>query len=245
MAEFQGPSIGIIGYGRFGRLLHEKILDNSDISIYDIATKELNSDNNFDSVAACELIFLCVPIVKLNETLQKLSKRINLNATVMDVLSVKEYAYEQMLQILPESVGILPTHPMFGPDSARNGVNGLPFVLCPEKRTPVDVLSDIRSLLEAKGLKVIEMSCEEHDKITAKSLCLTQLIGRLAIPLELQESEIDTQNFKNVLKMRDTAANDSLELFVGLQRYNRHAKKTRQIVLDELKNIEKVIETYQ
>jgi prephenate dehydrogenase len=54
---------------------------------------------------------------------------------VVDVLSVKEHARKIMLEQLPEECDILCTHPMFGPDSGKNGWTNLNFVY---EKTRVD-----------------------------------------------------------------------------------------------------------
>jgi arogenate dehydrogenase (NADP+) len=47
---------------------------------------------------------------------------------IVDVLSVKEHARKVMLEYLPEECDILCAHPMFGPDSGKDGWRGLNFV---------------------------------------------------------------------------------------------------------------------
>lgn len=47
---------------------------------------------------------------------------------IVDVLSVKEYPREILLEIIPKECDIMCTHPMFGPDSGKNGWFNLNFV---------------------------------------------------------------------------------------------------------------------
>jgi arogenate dehydrogenase (NADP+) len=47
---------------------------------------------------------------------------------VVDVLSVKEHARQVMLDVLPPECDILCSHPMFGPDSGKDGWQSLNFV---------------------------------------------------------------------------------------------------------------------
>jgi arogenate dehydrogenase (NADP+) len=47
---------------------------------------------------------------------------------IVDVLSVKEHARNTMLDLLPTECDILCAHPMFGPDSGKDGWHGLNFV---------------------------------------------------------------------------------------------------------------------
>ncbi|KAL7553371.1 hypothetical protein ACHAWF_016657, partial [Thalassiosira exigua] len=69
-----------------------------------------------------------------------LRKRMEVKGTgscplIVDVLSVKEHARNVLLEHLPEECGILCTHPMFGPDSAKHGWQGQTFVY---ERTRID-----------------------------------------------------------------------------------------------------------
>ena len=54
---------------------------------------------------------------------------------IVDVLSVKEHPRKVLLELLPKECDILCTHPMFGPDSGKNGWHGLNFVY---ERTRID-----------------------------------------------------------------------------------------------------------
>ena len=74
---------------------------------------------------------------------------------MVDVCSVKVYPVQWMRELLPASVSILPTHPMFGPDSAAESLKDRKIVLCPE-RIADDVYQKIKSWLERQGLIVIQ-----------------------------------------------------------------------------------------
>ena len=56
---------------------------------------------------------------------------------VVDVLSVKRHAKEVMLRLMPPDADIVCLHPMFGPDSGKNGWQGLPCVY-DQVRAPVE-----------------------------------------------------------------------------------------------------------
>ena len=115
----------------------------------------------------------------------------------------------------------------------------MPFVLCLEKETS-DVATDfLYDYLSRRGLRVVKMSCEEHDRTTAYSLCVSQFIGRLLNGIGVKDSNIDTDNFKNLLKTKQIAMSDTFDLFKGLQLYNPFAKEMRMKVKEEMKKIEK------
>jgi prephenate dehydrogenase len=226
--------MGIIGHGRFGALLRQMLERHAAVACYDPAIPELAAPEQLARACAAHMLFLCVPILEFEACLKQVAPLLEDEAVVIDVLSVKEFALDAMKRLLPASVGILPAHPMFGPDAAKAGWEGLPFVLCPCDRTPASVLEVLRQYLTSIGLRVTEMSCEEHDRITARSLCLTQLLGRAMDGLGIVSSPIDTAMFGNMLKMRQMAVNDSWQLFEGLQTHNRFAANMRGELITEL-----------
>jgi arogenate dehydrogenase (NADP+) len=89
-----------------------------------------------------DVIVFCVSITSFRDTVRQfipfLEERVEAERTngvsahvaplIVDVLSVKEHARQVLLDELPPECDILCTHPMFGPDSGRNGWNGLNFV---------------------------------------------------------------------------------------------------------------------
>ena len=52
-------------------------------------------------------------------------------ATVLDVASVKMLPSRWLERHMPETVHVVPTHPLFGPQSAAQGVAGRQLVICP------------------------------------------------------------------------------------------------------------------
>jgi len=235
---------GIIGFGRFGRLLAGILSVDHQILVYDPVEPDLTDypfirKGSMPMVAAQKNLFFAVPILGFEEALQAAIPYLRKDALILDVLSVKVFAYEVMKRLLPKGVGILPTHPMFGPDSIGEGLSDLPFVLCPTPETPPDSLCYWRGYLGNKGFRVVEMDCEEHDRITASSLCLTQLLGRLLDRLAIDSSPIDTKNFQALLRLRESTCHDSPGLFTGLQLFNPFALQMRKRVREELAALEK------
>ena len=186
-----------------------------------------------EEVASADAIFLCVPIVELKTTIKNMAPLVQANTMILDVCSVKLYPESLMMKYFSNE-NILLTHPMFGPDAVKNGLNDLSIALCPTKDTKKEIIEYWSDVFKKHNLKVKLMSCEEHDRNTAYSLCLTQFIGRTLKKLELKSSEIDTQNFKNLLTMKDMALNDSYQLFEGLQTMNPYAEKMRIELINAL-----------
>jgi len=157
----------------------------------------------------------------------------------VDVLSVKEHAKKIMTQTLPEDCDILCTHPMFGPESGKNGWQGLPFVY--EK---VRISNDERCMRflatwENERCKMIEMTSEQHDEYAASSQFITHLTGRVLWQQNLAPTPIDTNGFKTVLKLVENTCSDSFDLFFGLYYYNKHATNQLQNIREALSRVER------
>lgn len=69
-----------------------------------------------------------------------------------------------MKHFLPKTCNLLTIHPVFGPQSGKNGIKGLKCMFsnirCDEK-----IYQDFKDIFEHKlELKILEMTPEEHDK---------------------------------------------------------------------------------
>jgi len=88
-----------------------------------------------------DVIVLAVSIVSFEDTVRALLPHLKVKLAmdkarfgtsvgplIVDVLSVKEHPRKIMLDLLPQECDVLCTHPMFGPDSGKDGWTGLNFV---------------------------------------------------------------------------------------------------------------------
>ncbi len=139
-------TIGIIGFGRFGQFIartfakHGKIVvtsrsDYSDVANGMGATYVPLDDPETFLEKDLDVVIMAVSILSFESTIKNLVPALRARVArtgkgplLVDVLSVKEHARQIMLKYLPEECDILCTHPMFGPDSGRNGWHNLNFV---------------------------------------------------------------------------------------------------------------------
>jgi prephenate dehydrogenase len=142
---------------------------------------------------------------------------------------------------LPGSVDILGTHPMFGPDSAANGVAGMKIALC-RVRMSDSLYSRTAEYLTQAGLKVVETTPEDHDKQIAVSLALTHFIGRSLSAIKAGQLEIDTEGYKRLLHILDVVEHDTWQLFVDMHKYNPYAEEVRQTFIQAVQKIETELE---
>jgi prephenate dehydrogenase len=236
--------IGIIGYGRFGRLTVKNLAPDFEVLVH---TRSL--DKQADIVAAgarlvslpeaCaqKVVILCVPISSMQETLRQIAPMVRTDAVVVDVCSVKVFPAQWMRELLPATVDILATHPMFGPDSAAVSVAGHKIVLCPERIAP-QRYAKVKQWLHQKGVILIETTPEEHDRKIAVSLALTHFIGRSLAEFGAQPLDIDTEGYKRLLHILGVVGNDTWQLFEDMHRYNPYAREKRRTFLKAMERIE-------
>jgi prephenate dehydrogenase len=154
----------------------------------------------------------------------------------MDTCSVKTYPVGLMEKLLPATASILGTHPMFGPDSARDGAAGLPMILCPV-RIGARELENWRSFYTSMGLKVTVMTSDEHDREAAFTQGVAHYIGRVLSDLGVRRSPIGTVGYNKLLEIVEQTCNDPLQLFLDLQRFNPHTREMRAQLEKSLKSV--------
>lgn len=236
--------IGIIGFGRFGKLLVKYLAQDFEVLVFDRNNniKEIEKMNaapeTLQNTCKCDIVIPAVPISSFENIIREIKPFLKDGALVIDVCSVKEYPVKLMKEILPGAVQILATHPMFGPDSASDSLSGRKIALC-KIRIDTVLFEKIKSYLKSKGLVIIETTAEEHDRQAADSLALTHFIGRALIEYGSKELEIDTEGYKRLLKILETVEHDSWQLFSDINTYNRFSKSMRKKLIRSFINIDK------
>lgn len=130
-----------------------------------------------------------------------------------------------MLAALPRDFDIICTHPMFGPDSGRGSWSGLPLVF-DKVRVGKSASRQRRSeaflrFFEKEGCRMVEMACEEHDRLSAGTQFVTHTVGRVLGGMNLTATPIDTRGYESLLSLVDNTAHDSFDLYYGLFMYNQ------------------------
>ena len=234
--------IGIIGFGRFGKLVAHYLARDLDVYVYNRSDKDAEISGTgarpatLDKVCRQKIVIPCVPISTFKENLKTIAPLLEPGAVVIDVCSVKEYPVQWMLEELPESISILATHPMFGPDSAADSLQDRKICLC-QVRVPDAQYQKIKKYLTSKGLIVIEATAREHDEQIATSLSLTHLIGRTLSECGAKPLDIDTEGYKRLIHILEVVERDTWQLFQDMHRYNPYAKKKRIEFMEVMQEI--------
>lgn len=67
---------------------------------------------------------------------------------------------------------------------------------------------------------MVEMTCEDHDRIAASTQFMTHTVGRILGSMDLSSTAIDTKGFQSLLSLVDNTTHDSFDLYYGLFMYN-------------------------
>ena len=211
--------IGIIGFGRFGKILAEILSTQNEIYIHDSNESKGDYQNlSLLEIIKCEILFIAVPIREFKNVIKSLQKFNLQNITIVDVCSVKLHAVQVMEEYLPKNAGIIATHPMFGPDS-YSPFRELKMVMHPV-RDIHNQYDKLKHTFESKSISIVEMTPEAHDKDAAMSQGITHFIGRVLSESGISSTKINTLGFNELLGVIEQTCNDSWDLFKDLQNYN-------------------------
>jgi prephenate dehydrogenase len=169
-----------------------------------------------------KVIFIAVPIRHFESVITEIAPQISEGTTVIDVCSVKKHPTEIMENNLPENVGIIATHPMFGPDSFVS--NNRLKMMINNTRDSHNQFNFWRRFFIDQGIQVMEMSPDQHDRMAAQTQGVTHFLGRMLKEYGIRKTAIDTQGFRDLLDLVDQTCNDTWELYTDLQLYNPYTK---------------------
>jgi prephenate dehydrogenase len=219
------PSVGLIGYGRFGRLAARYVARGTDVIVYDTRRSAPATpgkrirQGTLAQAAAQPVVVLAVPVSALRRTLRRIRVHLAPGALVVDVCAVKVLPVRWMMEILPPSVSVLGTHPLFGPESDTGTLRGQRIVICPARITP-GRLRSLRNTAIRKGLRVHLMSPRQHDRLMAETLLASQYAGRLIAAAHVRRHAWSTGSYEHLKALVSIAESDSLQLFQDMMHYN-------------------------
>lgn len=216
-------TVGIIGYGRFGKVLDDLLSQHFNIKIYDPALPP-NTPNltTQQKIATLDTLFIAVPINQFEDCIKELAKTIQPNTTVIDTCSVKIFPCATMLKHLPETTSLIATHPLFGPDSINHKFKLK--IMMHNLKASQKQYQFWANFFTNSGFDIVEISPDEHDYHAAYSQNFTHVIGRLAENCQIKSTPIDTLGFNSLLEIIDQTCNDTKELFNDMIKYNPHTK---------------------
>ncbi len=226
-------SVGIIGFGAFGMLIARHIGSYFHVLAHDASPHAAQRASRLGvtltslrAVAQCDVVILATPVSCCAEIAAAIAPFCRPGALVMDVGSVKVQPADVMEKVLPDHVSIIATHPLFGPESARDGIKGLKIAVCPIRGGRHRLLA--RFLRERLGLEVIQTTPDEHDREAATVQGLTHLIARVLLDMGPLPSRMTTRSFDLLVEAISMVRNDAPEVFDAIETANPYAPDVRR-----------------
>jgi prephenate dehydrogenase len=221
-------TIGILGYGHFGRFLHRmatRFLPEAVVRVH--SSRGTPGDGVFatlEETAASDYLLLSVPIPAYEETLARIRPLLGAETVVIDVATVKLHTGNAIRTLLPGQPYVC-THPMFGPESyAKKGdsVDGLRVVVT-ESNLPAARLDPFWARMRDAGFQVVETTADRHDRDLAETLFLTHYVAQVIAHGGFERTEIDTVSFGFLMDAVDAVRRDA-QLFSDVFRFNPHCR---------------------
>lgn len=245
----QRKSVGIFGLGAFGRFMAKHLSPYFDILGYDHnrpAPETLARDGAADirpaapeAVAGADIVIFAVPLDSLEEAARPAAPHIKPGALVVDVTSVKTRPVAILSRLVPEHADLLGTHPLFGPQSGRDGIASLRIALCPVRIDPARYYRVCDFLTDRLRLLVLKTDPDRHDREMAKVQAMTHFMSRALREIGLPPSPMATKAYEKLQEFASIVLSDSWDLFLTIQKGNPYADELRQRLVDELVTLER------
>jgi len=233
--------VSIIGFGRFGAMLHALLTKGFEVDVYDkntIDNAEVN-EVSFEEALKNDTIFIAVPIRDFEDLVVDISSKIQSGKTIIDVCSVKVFPKKVMIDNLPQKTDIIATHPLFGPDSLKDSGSVMTMEAV---RNSFKRYNFWKNYFESQNIIIEEISAEDHDMMAARSQGLTHFVGRVIDDFGTNQTRIDTEGYKALHKLVNQTCNDSWDLFEDIQNYNPYTEKMISELNGSFKKISEIIE---
>lgn len=235
-------SIGIIGYGRFAKLLVELFNKHTPDITVKIHSIEHEADDNLfyplSEMGSVDLIIPAVSISGFKDLLSRLTPHLTSGQTLVDVCSIKLYPKRIMLEFLPEDINAIATHPLFGPATyAKLGedISGQAIVV-ESLRAEESAFNALLRLFERLKLKVIHAEAGNHDKEMGRNHFLSLFMALVLKEIKLSRGTFETHSISTLVDFMDMISVDK-DLVKDLYHYNPYCKEELEKLLNVIKTL--------
>jgi prephenate dehydrogenase len=136
-----------------------------------------------EDLVGCEVVFIATPLRMIPQVLLQIRDKLNPDAIVTDVGSVKTWVIEKYEELLPSGVAFIGGHPLAGSD--RSGITGADkyllqnavYVLTPLPSTPGEKVENLKDLLAETGAQVMILTPADHDAMVSKVSHLPHIVA--------------------------------------------------------------------
>lgn len=242
----QTKSIGIIGYGAFGVLIHTLIKRFAPALQVRIYSSRQTPDNatfySLEETSASDAVILTVPIRAFEATLKRIVPLTKPDTVLIDVATVKGQTV-RLLKRFAKGRPYIAMHPMWGPESyekKNKDVTGFRIVVT-EYTIGQLRYEVLKRFLVQLGFDVVEMTAAEHDKHLAETLFLTHFVGQIISHGKFNRTAIDTVSFGYLMDAVESVKHDTA-LFKDVYRFVPYCKKVLARFAVSEKAVQKILD---
>lgn len=223
-------SLGIVGYGSFGRFAAEKLAPYFTVAVFDPHTDvPAGVMATLAQVSAADFVMLAVPLSAYPGVLAQLKPLLGSETVLLDICSVKVRPIELIKQYAPGQKYIA-MHPLFGPESAADSFAGHSVIFC---ESTADTAKP-REFCESLGLTAVEMSAEDHDKEMAVVQALTFFVARALDRNGIHQMKLKTPSFQKLLDLAELDKKHTDDLIKTILLGNKHALQARDKFMKDI-----------
>ena len=184
--------IGIVGLGLIGGSIFKNLFESKKHEVVGISrtVNEYNVSKDYSNLKGCDLVFVCTPMNKTLEILDKLEEFLDENTIVTDVCSLKEFVSKKNYKYC-----FIPSHPMAGTEHS-GWQNSFPdlfedatWAVTLKEDTKKEDYEKLRSVIEELGAKTILTTPQEHDRAVALISHVPMLIAQ-ALCKNIEDEEL-------------------------------------------------------
>ncbi len=247
-SKSQNTSLGIVGFGAFGQLAALHLGQHFEVTAYDpslevaAVAKQLGVRlSSLHTVSQADVVLIAAPVSSFEQLVSEIAVSCKPGALIVDVGSVKVIPSEIMRRRLPNHVDIVATHPLFGPQSATTGIEGLKIAICPIRgRQHTRLAAFLRKTL---GLTVIMTTPDDHDQEAAVVQGLTHLIAKVLLRMGPLPTRMTTKSFDLLSEAISMVQHDAPEVFDAIEKANPYAETVRRRFFDLAASLSVELET--
>ena len=212
--------IGIIGLGLIGGSLFKELKKNYDVIAVSQSQNGANIYKSYEILKDRELIFVCTPMNKTLDVLNKLENILEPETTVTDVCSLKKFVCEKQ-----RPYNFIPSHPMAGTENKgfENSFEclfkGAKWVITEcQKNCPQKSKADLIEIINYVGAKPVFTTAEEHDEAVAMISHMPMVISQALIlaakdnPLALDIASSGFRDMTRLAMSNEEMANDMVTM---------------------------------
>lgn len=182
--------IGVIGLGLIGGSIFKKCREKYDVVGVSRSLEEENVSSDYSTLKGCDVVFVCTPMNKTLDILDKLENYLDENSIVTDVCSLKEFVSHKSYKYK-----FIPSHPMAGTE--HNGwehsfaelFNGAVWAVTPKEDTDLKDFGVLKTVIESTGANVIMTTPQEHDRAVALISHAPMLVAQ-ALCKNIEDNEL-------------------------------------------------------